>query len=156
MWNPMSVRGTGVFVAVLVVAMAQGPMTADPAVAESSDSETRTERPSYEVVRTSAPIQVDGRLSEPAWEGAEEFAFFNNVPAVFDCPLWRSGDPRPARSDHCGVDSAGWSLETSSLAVARYWPSSGACSRRRGGPGRGFATDELEGGEGLIQNTDPG
>jgi hypothetical protein len=75
----MSVRGAGVFVAVFVVAMAQGPMAADPAVAESSESEARTERPSYQVARTSAPIQVDGRLSEPAWQGAEEFAFFNNV-----------------------------------------------------------------------------
>jgi len=37
------------------------------------------ERPSYEVHRTSTPIEVDGRLDEAGWEAAGTFAFVNSA-----------------------------------------------------------------------------
>ena len=89
MWNLMSARGAGVFVAGSVAVLAlllASPIPADPGGPQSSSPEPRTERPSYEVARTRAPIQVDGRLDEPAWQAAEAFVFVNN----------RDGSPPPA------------------------------------------------------------
>ncbi len=89
MWNPMSARGAGVCVAVSAVVLAlllASPTPADPGGPQASRPGAWTERPSYEVARTGAPIQVDGRLDEPAWEAAETFAFFNNA----------DGSPPPA------------------------------------------------------------
>ena len=89
MWNPMSARGAGVCVAVSAVVLAlllASPTPADPGGPQASSPGAWTERPSYEVARTGAPIQVDGRLDEPAWEAAETFAFFNNA----------DGSPPPA------------------------------------------------------------
>jgi len=63
-----------------------GPILADGGGPVSSSPEARVERPSYDVARTRAPIQVDGRLDDPAWQAAEPFAFFKNA----------DGSPPPA------------------------------------------------------------
>ena len=88
MWNPMSARRTDVFMAVSIVVLAQlfpGPSSGESVAQEASTPEPGAERPSYEVARTKAPIQVDGRLDEAAWQAAETFAFFHN----------RDGSPAP-------------------------------------------------------------
>ena len=78
MRDPMSVRGAGRLLAVSVVALL--PLSlADPAEPQAPGPESRTERPSYEVARSSTPIDVDGLPNEAAWKGAEVLSFFNNV-----------------------------------------------------------------------------
>ena len=81
----MSAHGAGVCVAVsagVLALLSASPTPADP----GGPQEARTERPTYEVARAGAPIQVDGRLDEAAWQAAETFAFFNS----------RDGSPAPA------------------------------------------------------------
>jgi hypothetical protein len=71
---------TSACVAVAVVAAphllssARGAGPADPESAEG-----KAARAAYEVHRSATPIEVDGRLDEAVWEGAETFAFFNNI-----------------------------------------------------------------------------
>jgi hypothetical protein len=82
MTNHMSARGPAVLVAVSIGLLAQGlgsATGADPTRQESREEKPRPERPSYEIARAAAPIEVDGRLDEPAWQAAEAFTFVTSV-----------------------------------------------------------------------------
>ena len=77
MWSSKNVLCAG---AVVLALAATSALVASPPASAAG------ERASYQVHKTVAAIQVDGRLDEPVWRAAQTFAFFNNADGSAPAP----------------------------------------------------------------------
>ena len=69
----------------LIVAAVLSGLLGDLQLIDLQTASSADRRPQYSVRRTSAKIEIDGRLDEPAWQNAETFG-------KFQFPWWTSGE----------------------------------------------------------------
>ena len=69
----------------LIVAAVLSALLVDLQLIDLQTASSADRRPQYTARRTSAKIEIDGRLDEPAWQKAETFG-------KFQFPWWTSGE----------------------------------------------------------------